>query len=62
MKNSFLLSVLGLLGVAMMLSVVVLNSYIAFFVHSEYTGGMFDASLFWMLAGWILFYAAITNS
>ena len=54
-------AVLGLVGVLMMVAVAVINSYVAFFVHSDYTGGMFAASAFWVLIGWIFFHAAISR-
>jgi len=52
---------LGVVGVLMMLSVAVINSYVAFFVHGDYTGGMFAASVFWVLVGWIFFYSAMNE-
>ena len=62
MKDTLVLALLGLTGILMMLAVAVMNSYVAFFVHGDYTGGMFAASVFWVLVGWIFFYCAVDNS
>ena len=62
MKNSTVMALLGIVGILMMLSVAVINSYVAFFVQSEYTGGMFAASAFWVLIGWAFFYTSVQES
>lgn len=62
MKSDFVIVLLGIVGVLMMLAVAVINSYVAFFVQSEYTGGMFAASAFWVLIGWAFFYTSIEES
>lgn len=45
---------LATLGLLMMLSIVAVNSWIAFFVQREYTMGMLCASAFWFLGGWLI--------
>ena len=62
MRNQVVLGLLGIVGILMMLTVAVVNSYIAFFVKGEYTGGMLAASAFWVLIGWAFLHASVSES
>jgi hypothetical protein len=60
MKKFFAaMAILG--GSAMLIMVAVANSYVAFFVESDYTGGMFAASFFWTVIGFIFLKLALDD-
>lgn len=61
MKNNFVLDLLAVLGISMMMAVAVINSYVAFFGQSDYTGGMLAASAFWGLIGWAFLYLSMST-
>lgn len=47
------------LGVLLLLGVVIVNTWITFFITRDYTGAMFAWSFFWFVIGCVFFFGSI---